>query len=201
MNTEDTVLQDQERRLTWIRRLLPGLLVLIPLLYLVTLARTPVLGDPTEYTLVAHVWGIAHPPGYAFITLLGKLFQTLIPVGDIPWRMHLLSAVAAFVAALAVYGVVRALTTNSVSADRPAPLWSIIAALFAAFTVATATDFWQHAIHANPHIITATFLAVNLYLLTRFWLADRTAVRRPPSAVPTSRSPVPRPRSDYWLFA
>ncbi|MCA9960877.1 MAG: hypothetical protein KC443_17675, partial [Anaerolineales bacterium] len=47
-------------------------LLLIPLLYLFTLARTPVLGDPTEYTFIANVLGIAHPPGYAFITVLGK---------------------------------------------------------------------------------------------------------------------------------
>jgi hypothetical protein len=201
MSTDDTVSPAEKRRLPSITRLLPWLLVLIPVLYLATLARTPVLGDPTEYTLVAHVLGIAHPPGYAFITLLGKLFQTLMPFGDIPWRMHLLSAVAAFVAALAVYGVVRGLTKDSAATDRPGIPWSIIAALFAAFTVATATDFWQHAIHANPHIITATFLAVNLYLLTRFWLADAASPHYPLSATQSPRSPVPRLRSDLWLFA
>ncbi|MFN2206468.1 MAG: protein O-mannosyl-transferase family, partial [Candidatus Promineifilaceae bacterium] len=71
------------------------LLLLIPIFYVATLARSLVLGDPTEYTYVANVLGIAHPPGYAFITLLGKLFQTIMPFGEIPWRMHLLSAVTA----------------------------------------------------------------------------------------------------------
>ncbi len=69
-------------------------MLLIPLLYLLTLARTPVLGDPTEYTFIANMLGIAHPPGYAFITVVGKLFQTLVPFGDVAWRMHLLSAVS-----------------------------------------------------------------------------------------------------------
>src|SRR5699024_8982871 len=45
-----------------------------------------------------------------------------------------------------------------------------IAALFAALTVAFGVNFWQHAIHANPHIITAAFLAANLFCLTR-WAA------------------------------
>jgi len=70
-------------------------LVAIPVAYVLTLARVVVYGDPTEYTFVANILGIAHPPGYAFYTLLGKLFQTLIPIGDVPWRMHLLSAAAA----------------------------------------------------------------------------------------------------------
>ena len=147
------------------------LLLLIPLLYLATLARSLVLGDPTEYTFVANILGIAHPPGYAFITLLGKLFQLLVPFGEIPWRMHLLSATAATIAAFLVYGtiqtIVRARTGQNFNTI--GPLLGTLAALFAALTVATGADFWQHAIHANPHIITATFLAANLFFLTRWW--------------------------------
>ena len=66
----DNTLPPQRR---WSQQLvawLPALtLLLIPLLYLLTLARSLVLGDPTEYTLVAHVLGIAHPPGYAFFKI------------------------------------------------------------------------------------------------------------------------------------
>ena len=76
-------------------RFLYATLLVILILYIVTLARSLVLGDPSEYTLVANILGIAHPPGYAFYTLLGKLFQTIIPFATIPVRMHLLSAVSA----------------------------------------------------------------------------------------------------------
>ena len=146
------------------------LLLLLPLLYLLTLARGLVLGDPTEYTFVANLLGIAHPPGYAFITLAGKLFQSLIPLGDIPWRMHLLSATAATVAAAGVYGTVTAIAGKYL--PQPTHIsryWPPAAALLAALSVGVGADFWQHAIHANPHIITAAFLAVNLLLLTRWW--------------------------------
>lgn len=129
-------------------------------LYLLTLARGLVMGDPTEYTLVANVLGIAHPPGYAFITLLGKLFQSLIPIGDIPWRMHLLSAVMATLAGGLAYAIVQLVGQQS-------PFRHFVG-LFTALTIGTATDFWQHGIHANPHIITATFLAANLFLLTKW---------------------------------
>jgi hypothetical protein len=148
------------------RPLTPWLLLLLPLLYLSTLARTAVLGDPTEYTFVANILGIAHPPGYAFITLLGKLFQTIIPFGPITWRMHLLSAVTGTVAAAAVYGTIRAYGRHT--NDDETPLIDLTAALFGGLLVGTATNHWQHSIHANPHIITGAFLLVNLYLLTRW---------------------------------
>jgi hypothetical protein len=153
------------------------LLAIIPLAYVLTLARTIVYGDPTEYTFVAHVLGIAHPPGYAFYTLLGKLFQTLVPVGEIPWRMHLLSAVAATTGGLFIFGTVRAgskilfdrfqVSTGGLRFDV-----ALLAAVFAALLYGLAANVWQHAIHANPHIITATFLAANLFFLTR-WGAAR----------------------------
>ena len=145
-----------------------ALLLLIPALYLATMARSLVLGDPTEYTLVAHVLGIAHPPGYAFMTVAGKLFQTLIPFGGIPWRTHLLAVTGGTAAAVFLFSTVKAFRRL----DRLYGLaW--LAALFTALTVATAADVWQHAIHANPHIITATFLTANLFFLTRWWAVQR----------------------------
>ncbi|HQF70111.1 MAG TPA: DUF2723 domain-containing protein, partial [Promineifilum sp.] len=152
--------------------LLPLALLLLPLAYVLTLARSVVFGDPTEYTFVAHILGIAHPPGYAFYTLLGKLFQTLVPLGEVSWRMHLLSAAVATGTALFIYGTVRAAARMLLPALH-AP-WDRVAAVFAALSYGLAADVWQHAIHANPHIVTAAFLAANLFFLTR-WAAGGTA--------------------------
>ena len=165
------------------------ILLIIPLLYFCTLARSLVLGDPTEYTLVAHVLGIAHPPGYAFFTLVGKLFQTLIPVGSIPWRMHLLSAFSATLAALFAFGLLRSILPRRHGTDRRA--MGVSAALFAALTLATGADVWQHAIHANPHIVSATFLVANLFFLTRWWALQHPA---------PSDAGSPAPRDDRWLL-
>jgi hypothetical protein len=166
------------RRALTRERLAPLALVAIPALYILTLARGLVPGDPTEYTFVASILGIAHPPGYAFFTLLGKLFQTAIPFGEIPWRTHLLSAVAATVAALAVYGILATIGRESWQPAGLSPALAKAVALFGALTVGLAADFWQHAIHANPHIVTATFLAANLYLLTRWWAAAGRSTER-----------------------
>ncbi|MDX1615513.1 MAG: DUF2723 domain-containing protein [Candidatus Promineifilaceae bacterium] len=146
-------------------RLLPFLLVAVPVLYTITLAQDLVLGDPTEYTFVANILGIAHPPGYVFMTLLGKLFQSVLPLGDIPWRTHLLAATAATVSAILVYGVVQMVAWRHSTFNKS---WAAASALFAGLVVGTGADIWQHGIHANPHIVTAAFLSVNVYLLTRW---------------------------------
>ncbi len=171
-------------------------LLLIPILYILTLAQSPVLGDPSEYTFVANMLGIAHPPGYAFITLLGKLFQTIVPIGTIAWRMHLLAAVSASIGAWFVFGIIRTLAKDL-------PGLGTMAALFGAFVVGTAVNHWQHAIHANPHILTATFFAANLYFLTRWWAENEGGQRGRGTGVKKPlRSPAPPlPRSNKWLYA
>ncbi len=160
--------QPDGRTVRWWTRPLPvaaalGLLVLAG--YLLTLARGLILGDPTEFTFVANLPAIAHPPGYAFITLTGWLVQHLVPVGDYPWRMHLLSALAGTTAVLAIYGTILQIGW---SAPRRGESLVLPAALFSALLAATGANFWQHSIHTNPHIITATFLVGNLFLLTRW---------------------------------
>lgn len=130
------------------------------LLYISTLAPGLAFGDPAEYTLMPHLWAILHPPGYAFMTLLVKLWQTMIPIGTLAYRTNLLSAFAGAMAGLMVYGVVRTLGAGR---------W---AAIFAAASLYTASDFWQHSIHTNAHIITATLASVSIFLLLR-WRATQ----------------------------
>ena len=138
------------------------------ILYLTTLAQTLVLGDPTEYTFVANILGIAHPPGYAFITLVGKLFQALIPFGDYPWRMHLLAAVSGTLGAVFVFGIIRNYTSH-LAGFQNVKMLALVAAIFGAISVAMQPNHWQHSIHANPHIMTGTFLVANMFFLTKWW--------------------------------
>lgn len=51
-------------------------------------------GDSAEYAIVADTLGIAHSPGYPMFTMLGFVFSQL-PIGDIAFRLNLMSAVFA----------------------------------------------------------------------------------------------------------
>jgi len=128
------------------------------LLFVSTLAPATVFGDPTEYTLMPHLWAILHPPGYAFMTLLVKLWQTVIPIGTLAYRTNLLSAFVGATAGVMVFGSVRVL-------GRGGEAW---AAVFAATSLYTASNFWQHAIHTNAHIVTAMLASISIFLLLRW---------------------------------
>lgn len=138
-------------------------------LYLLTAATGIVPGDPTEYTFVAHLLGIAHPPGYAFMTLLTKLWQTLLPLGSIAQRSHWLAGAAGALTALLLFGAVWQISRR-LTGDRT--LTGLLPPLLAAFSVAAAADHWQHSIHVNPHIITVTLNALALFLLVGWWRSE-----------------------------
>ena len=63
-------------------------------IYAATACRTVPAGDSGELITVCHTLGVAHPPGYPLFTLLGFLFDRLLPFGEPAFRVNLLSAVA-----------------------------------------------------------------------------------------------------------
>ncbi|MDI6735061.1 MAG: DUF2723 domain-containing protein [bacterium] len=82
-----------------------GILVLFAsfLVYLKTL--TPDIGfhDSGDMIPASFHLGICHPPGYPFYNLFGKLFSTLLPIGNIAYRFNLMSAIFASLACMMVY--------------------------------------------------------------------------------------------------
>ena len=63
----------------------------------------PAYRDSGDLIASIHTLGIAHPPGYAFYVLLGKLFVTLLPFGNIAYRVNVMSAFFAAAASAALY--------------------------------------------------------------------------------------------------
>lgn len=75
-------------------------------IYIATMPATLYWGDGLELTTTAFFLGIPHPTGYPLYTLVGKIF-TLIPVGDIAWRMHLFSVVSIIAGSVIFYFLLR----------------------------------------------------------------------------------------------
>ena len=61
---------------------------------------------------MADILGIAHPPGFPLYTMLGKLF-TLIPFGDVAYRVNLMSALFAALTLALVSRTVRRVTDSA----------------------------------------------------------------------------------------
>lgn len=140
-------------------------------LYASTLAPSVVFGDPSEYTLVPHVFGVVHPPGYAFMTVLVRLWQTVVPIGSVAYRTNLLAAVTGALTAMLVFISVRSLAAlpEATLPGKQVARWLVSA--FAAASLLVAPDVWQHSIHTNSHVVTMALAVLALTLLLQ-WRAS-----------------------------
>jgi len=125
---------------------------------------------------VAATLGVAHPPGYPLYSLAGHAWARLVPLGGIPWRMNLLSAVFAAAAA-----AVLALAVRRLSGSR-------FAALAAAWSFALAVPTWRTAVVAEVFAPNALLGALALWAFA----AVLERAERPPTgeAQPAGRSPL-----------
>lgn len=118
-------------------------------------------GDSAELQYVIVQLGVAHPPGYDLLILVGKLF-TLLPFGpDEAWRVNVLTAVCGIVATQLVYAAVRRITGST------------LAALTAAGTLAFSALFWTHCILAEVYSFCTMFLALAIYAACRLVESNR----------------------------
>lgn len=132
-----------------------ALLVAITMaVYLATMGTAVGEADTFEFQVVAYRLGIAHPTGYPLYVLLGRLF-TLLPFSSVAWRVNLLSAVCASMAAAFAFGTMRRL--YSISMDG--------LALLGALALAFSPTLWSQAVEAEVYALNSLFVAVIIWLL------------------------------------
>ncbi len=124
------------------------------LVYLDTLAPSvaTIFDDSLEFQLVCYQPGIAHPTGYPLYTLLGKLF-TFLPLGDVAYRVNLMSAFFASLTVALLYATLKLLTRQRAAAI-------VGAAIFAVSPV-----FWSQAVIAEVYTLNTAFVALMFCLL------------------------------------
>jgi hypothetical protein len=127
-----------------------GLLAFI--VYLQTLLPSVGWGDIARFQYVARVWGVPHRFGYPLYTFLSRLFGYL-PVGDLAYRINLMSALFAALAAVMVYIIVMRLADDWVGAAS--------AALSFAFSV----TLWRQAVVAEVYSLNAFLIGAVVFVL------------------------------------
>jgi hypothetical protein len=121
-------------------------------LYIRTLAPGVLAGDSVEFQTLASTLGMTHPPGYPVYLLIAKLF-TFLPVGDIAYRVNLLSAVFAALALALLYLDGRLLVG-----------WRL-PVLGAVYALGINGLFWIHAVIAELYTGAAALVAAEVLLL------------------------------------
>ncbi len=176
-----TLLLAWRERPSWI---LPALLGLVALfVYLRTLLPSVGEADTFEFQVVVPQLGVAHPTGYPLYVLLGRLF-TLLPFGNVAWRLNLASAVFGAAAVVALYGIIRRLTGPAGERRR---VWKAalrgaevcrsafhsrrvlleLIPFLAAMAFALSPAFWSQAVAAEVYTLHNLLAAAILWLLLR----------------------------------
>lgn len=129
------------------------------LFYLRTLAPTVYGLDSAELTTGSWALGIVHAPGSPLYLLLGHLF-TWLPMGDVGYRLNLMSACASTLTLVFMGEVIYLLTEKR--------LLSLTAVWFLAFSYYV----WVPALAAELYALQGTFVAGLLWLVLR-WQKER----------------------------
>jgi hypothetical protein len=133
-----------------------ALAVWVLAVYLRTLHPSIPGGDSGELIAVAASAGVAHPPGYPLFSMLGHAL-TWVPVGSVPYRVNLLSALCDAGAAVVLFAAVRR--------------WcgSASAGFLAGGMFAFSPGIWSFATVAEVFALNNLLAAILLYLVVRFY--------------------------------
>ena len=159
--------------------------------YTGTLAPTVLQGDAALFQYTPAVLGVTYPTGYPLYILLGKLWVTLLPLGEIAWRMNLLSALLSSLALPLIYGAARHLFSpvpsrpiNQQTNQHPSPHSQFTidnsqspiraAALAAVLIFATLPTFWRWSTEAKIYALNILLFSGVLYTLAHALHAPST---------------------------
>jgi hypothetical protein len=124
-------------------------------LYAFTAAPTVYGVDSAELSTGAYLLGIVHPPGSPAYLLIGHVF-TWLPIGDVGFRLNLLSAVSAAACCLLLFHVIRQLTAQ--------PGIALLSSLVAAVSY----SLWSAAVAAEVYALQGACMLALVALALRW---------------------------------
>ena len=121
-------------------------------LYWLTLCPTVYVEGAGELIGAVHFLGTPHPTGYPLFALVGRLFSGLVAVGEVAWRVNLLSACTGALAVGVLAGFLQARGLH----------WG--AALGGSLALALSETFWSQSVIAEVYGMSLLGMAVVLWL-------------------------------------
>jgi len=119
-------------------------------IYILTLEKNLVGGDTTWYALHFPIMQVMVPTGYPTFSIIGKLFS-MIPVGELAYRLNLISAVFGAFTILLLFLVINKIVKN------------VFISLAASLTFAFLFDYWTIANRLEFDTINSFFIALILF--------------------------------------
>ena len=139
--------------------------------YTMTVQPTVPFWDCGEFS-GASVWQqVPHPPGAPLFLMFGKLFQIIIPFGDIGWRINMASVVASALSVLLLYLITVKVIYNF-RKDNNLSNGEYLAIYGSAFVGALAFNFsdtfWFNGVESEVYAASQLFVSIVVYLMMRW---------------------------------
>ena len=142
--------------------------ILIFGLFMATLHPTITAGDSGEIAAAAFSLGIPHPPGYPLYVTIGKLFTLILPLGNMAYRVNIVSAMFGVASCWMVYLVTLKIAGAGLAPAKegqPQGLPLRLPALFAALSLALSYEFWYRSTAAEVYTLNAFLVLMITYVL------------------------------------
>lgn len=138
------------------------------LIYLKTVAPSVSFWDCGEFITTSYILGIPHPPGAPLYTLLGRIFS-IIPFGEIAFRVNLLSVFSGTISAVLIYLCVIRLLTSWLDPRIPTDRMAILSGgVVASLSTAFSTSFWGNAAEAEVYGLSMCITLLAVWLALRW---------------------------------
>jgi hypothetical protein len=134
------------------------------IVYYLTAYRTVPFWDAGEFITTGYILGIPHQPSTPLYVLLGRL-ASLVPLASVPFRVNLMSALAAATAAFFTYAAVVRLARRMTPRE---PLVQEIAGVCAALLCAFSSTIWFNAIEAEVYAVSSAVMAFCIWAVVRW---------------------------------
>ncbi|MBU1262144.1 DUF2723 domain-containing protein, partial [bacterium] len=139
--------------------------------YLLTLYPTIPFHDSGDMVTASWLLGIPHPTGYPLYSLFGRFFSTIIPIGNIAYRMNMESSLFASLAVMMTYFIILKLISFQSAIRNPQS--AIIPSVVASLTLAFSPTFWEQAVIAEKYTMNAFFFTLLIFILLKWYESIR----------------------------
>ncbi len=142
--------------------------VVTTFVYLSTLAPTVAFWDSGEFITTSYTLGIPHPPGAPLYTLLGRIFS-MLPFGEIAFRVNLLSATAGIATVVLIYLCTVRLLSTWLDRENPVQRIAIlVGGVVASLSTAFSFSFWNNAIEAEVYGLSMCITLLSVWAALRW---------------------------------
>ncbi len=118
------------------------------------MAPSLTVGDAGELIASCQILGINHAPGYPLFSLFGKIFLSIIPIGDIAYKINLMSAFWGAATVFVLYNTLKNQTHSKIA---------FLSSLFFAFSFSMV----RSSVQTEVFTLNAFFCSVVIYLMLK----------------------------------